>query len=120
MDEISLLLRGEFSSIPIVYHLQFWVMNIIIPFYIYNPKHYLNRRWNDVYLGIVKRYNIGGNVLFFSSLILLPFANFHSSNIINLFQTEQNLTWVDVRGFVIPLFIGFVFFYNTFLRNDKK
>jgi hypothetical protein len=95
-------------------YFQLWMLNFIIPIFIYNPKIYFKgENYDIVYSEILRRYNIGGNLLFFSSLISIFIKSW-------TLDFEDSITWGDIRCFVIPFCIGFVFFYNSFLKNIKK
>jgi hypothetical protein len=89
------------------------MLNIIIPLFIYipNPKNLPPGCTNDIlYSEILRRYNIGGNLLFFSSLISIFIKSW-------TLDFEDSITWGDIRCFVIPFCVGFVFFHNSFLKN---
>lgn len=115
MDELFLFFKSEkkFTSIINVYNFQLLMINIIIPIFIYNPinsKLYSpSESYDNAYCEIFRRYNIGGNLLFFSSLISI-FNKFYG------FDYYNNITWGDIRNIVIPFCIGFVFFYNSFVK----
>jgi len=68
-------INGVFQSDLIIYYFQLLMLNIIIPIFIYNPLnpkiHFTNGNYDIVYSEILRRYNVGGNLLFFSSLILI-------------------------------------------------
>jgi hypothetical protein len=123
MDEIPFIGRthgvfhGVFTSDLIVYYFQLLMLNIIIPIYIYNPLnlklHSPPKSFDSVYNEILRRYNIGGNLLFFSSFISIFVKSFY-------FEYKDNLTWGDIRCLIIPVCVGFVFFYNSFLKNIKN
>lgn len=115
MDELFLFLKSEkeITSIINVYNLQLLMLNIIIPFFIYNPinsnLYSPSASYDSVYYEILRRYNMGGNLLFLSSLISI-FNKFYG------FDYYNNITWGDIRNIAIPFCIGFVFFYNSFLK----
>lgn len=112
MDEISI---KNFNSDLHVNYIQLLIIHLIIPIYIYNP---FNRKiWQDeqiiynrVYNAILGRFVFGGNLLFFTSLITM-IIKFYGYNLIN------NLIWGDIKCFIIPFCIGFVFFYSSFLKS---
>jgi len=123
MDDIFLPLlmnEKEFTSFINVYYFQLLMMNIIIPIFIYNPlnpKRYFNskneKEYELAYSEILRRYNSGGSMLFFSSLIS-GFNKFYT------LEYEDSITWGDIRCIIIPFCIGFVFFYNSFLKNKTN
>jgi hypothetical protein len=112
MDEISI---KNFNSDLHVNYIQLLIIHLIIPIYIYNP---FNRKiWQDeqiiynrVYNAILGRFVFGGNLLFFTSLITM-IIKFYGYNLTN------NLIWGDIKCFIIPFCIGFVFFYSSFLKS---
>jgi len=124
IDELSAIkhpqygvFQGRYTTDLIVNYFQLLMLHIIIPIYIYNPLNpkicSTNGNYDIVYSEILTRYNVGGNLLFFSSFIsiLIKF---------NGFKSEDYLTYVDIRCLVIPVCFGFVFFYNSFLKIKKK
>jgi hypothetical protein len=120
MDEIFLFLKNkkEFTSIINVYYFQLLMLYIIIPIIIYNPlnmKLYLTKEQRNfsIYSLILRRYVLGGNLLFLSSLISIIFKFYG-------FGLTNNLTWGDIKCIIIPFCIGFVFFYNSFLKNKTN
>lgn len=113
LDEIS---NKNFTTDLLMNYIQLLIIHLIIPIYIYNP---FNRKiWNDqqkydrVYNAIIGRFVFGGNLLFFTSLITMN-IKFYGYNLTN------NLIWGDIRCFIIPFCVGFVFFYNSFLKIRK-
>jgi hypothetical protein len=117
IDEIS---NKQFNFDLLIYYIQLLMIHLIIPIYIYNPFNQKiwedeQKNYNIVYNVILERFVFGGNLLFFTSLITM-IIKFYGYNLTN------NLIWGDIRFFVIPFCIGFVFFYNSFLkiRNNKK
>jgi hypothetical protein len=120
---INVILQERFfkglyiSDLP-VYYTQLLMMHYIVPIYIYNPSFYaknsviynMNNNINcDILLNeVLKRYVLGGNILFFSSMI---------SIIIKYPDFDYTITWADFRLIIIPFCIGFVFFHNSFLKN---
>jgi hypothetical protein len=112
MDEISI---KNFNSDLHVNYIQLLIIHLIIPIYIYNP---FNRKiWQDeqiiynrVYNAILGRFVFGGNLLFFTSFITM-IIKFYGYNLTN------NLIWGDIKCFIIPFCIGFVFFYSSFLKS---
>lgn len=111
LDEIS---NKNFNSDLFMNYIQLLIIHLIIPIYIYNP---FNRKiWQDkqikynrVYNAILGRFVFGGNLLFFTSLITM-IIKFYGYNLTN------NLIWGDIRCFIIPFCIGFLFFYSSFLK----
>jgi hypothetical protein len=117
MDEIFLFLKNEkeFTSIINVYYFQLLMMYIVVPTIIYFPfnrKLFFGKKQSlfNTYSVILNRYVLGGNLLFFSSLVSI-ISRFYG------FELTHNLTWGDIKCIIIPFCIGFVFFYNYFLKN---
>ena len=141
-DTLSYLFeKSRFSGdYSLYYFFQKVIMYTIIPFIVLLPllrrSNYENFR--KMQIKLLQKLSLGGNILFFGALITFwlritdargAFWNKYldewrdSGGKTSLFDWKKeefvnygNVFWGDVEYIIIPICIGFVFFYNSFLK----